>query len=200
MYPVCTLCCALFIPNPTFFFLLCQNGEKHHKGHRHGFPLVWLDEKVRGGHHEMAARPSRRSHRDRSLLHQAWNGTGWKHSGDAPTGTSKVPLSLAWPHLVPNWPKCLFKSVQSIATVWAESQRLSEKFLLISLLHPQVAHKSWGLLSSCSFWVRCSPVYRKHLEHQTWCNASHKEPCGFKWLWKNTNLSSVLPLLLSFYL
>lgn len=64
---LCAHCCALFIPNPTFFlFLLCQNGEKHYKGHGHGFPLVWLYEKVSRGHHEMAVRPSRRSHRDRS--------------------------------------------------------------------------------------------------------------------------------------
>lgn len=51
-------------------------------------------------------------------LHVALTGTAvvppalkwhdWKHSGDAPAGTWKVPLSLAWPHLVPNWPKCPF--------------------------------------------------------------------------------------------
>ena len=72
----CVLCAhnpALFIPNQPpvsppslLFFFLCQSGEMHHKGHGHGFPLVWLHEKVRWGHHEMAVRPSHRPHRDRS--------------------------------------------------------------------------------------------------------------------------------------
>lgn len=122
-------------------------------------------------------------------LHVALTGTAvvppvlkwhdWKHSGDAPTGTWKVPLSLAWPHLVPNWPKCpFFKSGQRAATVWAESRRWGEKLLLIWLLHPEVTHKSRGLFRACSFWwmysitAKSSPVYRKHLDHQTWCNVS----------------------------
>lgn len=48
------------------------------------------------------------------LLHQPWNGKGWKHSRDTLTRTRKVPLSFMWPHLVPNWPKCLFKSVHRV--------------------------------------------------------------------------------------
>lgn len=196
MYPVCTLLCP-FHSQSHFFFLLCQNGEKHHKGHRHGFPLVWLYEKVRGGHHEMAVRPSRRSRRDRSRYTSPEMARLKTFRGCA-AGTRKVPPSLAWPHLVPNWSKCLFKSVQSIAKVWSESRHFREKLLLISLLYPPITHKSRGLLRSCSFWwiygsaVKCSQVHRKHLEHQTWFNASQREPCEFKWLWKNTTLSSVL--------
>lgn len=150
-------------------------------------------------------------------LHVALTGTavvtpapkwhGWKHCGVTLPGSRKAPLSWAWPGLVPNWPERLFKRLQRVARVWAESPRSREKLLLISLrrsqIYPQIPQM---LLKSCSLWwmygstVKCSPIYRKHLETPTWCNASHKGPCELKWLWKNTNLSSVSLLLLRFYL
>lgn len=87
-----------------FFFFLCQNGERHHKGHGHGFPLVWLNEKVRWGHHEMAVRPSHRPHRDPSpCITLKWHRLS--PSGAALTRTSRVPwapVTLSGPPSVPS--------------------------------------------------------------------------------------------------
>lgn len=92
----CVLCAhgsALFIPNQLLFFsplFLCQSREMHHKGHGHGFPLVWLNEKVRWGHHEMALRPSHHPHRDQSpYITLKWHSRS--PSRAALTGTTRVP-------------------------------------------------------------------------------------------------------------
>lgn len=170
MHPVCTLLCPFHSQSHFFFFLLCQNGEKRHKGHGHGFPLVWLYEKVRGGHHEMAVRPSRRSH---------WAGScstspEMARAENIPGMCSPEPGRLPWAcrdiisSLIVSKSVCL-KAWRVIATVWAESPRFRETLLPVPLLHPQISHKSGGLLRSCSFWWMCgSPAYRKHLQHQTW--------------------------------
>lgn len=128
---LCAHCCALFIPNPTFFSYCARMERSTTKVIDMDF--LWFDSMKRSEEGTMKWQWG---------LHVTLTGTAvvtpalkwhdWKHSGDALTRTRTVPLSLAWPHLVPNWPKCLFKSVQSIATVWAESQRLREKLLLIS--------------------------------------------------------------------
>ena len=116
----CVLCAhrpALFSPNQLlFFFPTHQNGEMHHKGHGNRFPLVWLHEKVRWGHHEMAARPSRRPLRDPSpYITLKWHGMSpsvgrslRKRGG----GGSRGPVG---PRLVPLCGECPSK-------VWRENR------------------------------------------------------------------------------
>lgn len=131
MYLVCTLLCP-FHSQSHFFFSYCARMERS-TTKVIDMDFLWFDSMKRSEEGTMKWQWG---------LHVTLTGTAvvtpalkwhdWKHSGDELTRTRTVPLSLAWPHLVPNWPKCLFKSVQSIATVWAESQRLREKLLLIS--------------------------------------------------------------------
>lgn len=82
------------------------------------------------------------------LLHQPWNGRGWKHSRDTLTRIRKVPLSC---DLILSLIGLNVCSKACTATVWAKSWCLREKLLPFpSPPSNWITHKSQGL-SRCSY-------------------------------------------------
>lgn len=106
----CVLCAhrpALFIPNQPalslFFFSSCARMERcTTKVMDMDFLLVWLNEKVRWGHHEMAVRPSHRPHRDQSpYITQKWHrlspcGSRSHQNQDGPVSPPDLVWSPLW--------------------------------------------------------------------------------------------------------
>ena len=138
----------------------------HHKGHGHGFPLVWLYEKVRWGHHEMAVRPSHRPHRDQSpciTLKMAQARVPLGPPSPEPGGSREPP----WPRLVPLWLQRPLSSVQKRTeeqsglqslsyVVWSETflkRRRGNSCALVALFH-------WKLLF---------PIFSYSMCLKSWC-------------------------------
>lgn len=95
---------ALFSPNQQISplsFSSCQDGGMHHKGHGHGFPLVWLNEKVKRGHHEMAVEQRCHPRRDRRPhISIKWHRLCLcRRLSQEPEGS----WGLLWPGLVSLW-------------------------------------------------------------------------------------------------
>lgn len=109
---LCVHCCALFIPNPTFFSPYCARMERSTTKVT-DMDFLWFDSMKRSEEGTMKWQWG---------LHVALTGTavvtptlkwqGLKTFQGRAHQNQEGSLEL-WPHLVPNWPKCLVKSMHS---------------------------------------------------------------------------------------